>query len=179
MIKIIANLLVEQVNSAFWLLDGTMEGAESKHIHFQPQGKAVPVGATYIHVLVGADMVVNSMFNHQKTLFDTTFKSKTGADLPYPSQKDGHEALDTWNKKVKVDVEKAKAYRTVVQELVTNYLKDKSDEELSATLDLSEMGLGKQTYAWVISNFIIGHIYTHVGEISSVKGLQDLKGYPF
>ncbi len=39
--------------------------------------------------------------------------------------------------------------------------------------------MGKAPRAMVISNFVIAHAAHLTGEISAIKGVQGLKGYPF
>ncbi len=52
-------------------------------------------------------------------------------------------------------------------------------DDLEREIDLSNFGLGKQSVAWVMNNGVIGHVASHCGEISCLKGLQGAKGYPF
>ncbi|MEK7214995.1 MAG: hypothetical protein AAB289_05310, partial [Chloroflexota bacterium] len=54
-----------------------------------------------------------------------------------------------------------------------------SAADLDRPIDLAGFGLGVQTMNWALYNFIIGHAAQHTGEISTVKGCQKLKGYPF
>jgi hypothetical protein len=46
-------------------------------------------------------------------------------------------------------------------------------------VDLSAMGMGKQTVGFVLDNALLGHAYCHCGEISAAKGIQGKKGYPY
>jgi hypothetical protein len=40
------------------------------------------------------------------------------------------------------------------------------------------VGMGTQSVGFVVNNAVIGHAFSHCGEISAVKGVQGKKGYP-
>ena len=58
------------------------------------------------------------------------------------------------------------------------YLSLLAPEDLDQTADLSNLGMGHVTRAWIFSRLIIGHMDNICGEISCLKGLQGLQGYP-
>ncbi len=57
------------------------------------------------------------------------------------------------------------------------YLADLSDEQLRQTVDLSWVGLGTPTIQWILSDVLVGHAFSHAGEIACLKGLQGSQGY--
>ena len=173
------NLLVSQADEAFKLLDGTMAGLKIAHLKYLPLGKAHPLGVTYFHVFNGLDQVINGMFLKKPTLGSTTFKGKTGVSIEVPDYAVGEEKLSQWYRKVKVDMKKTDEYAKATKALLYSYLKKLDDADLDKKMDMSGMGLGKQTYGWVLSNFVTNHIFCHIGEIAAIKGVQGLKGYPF
>lgn len=169
-------LLREQFNSAHFTQDATMADVTDASAHFNDLSKALPVGAAYAHSVIGEDVVLSMMLAHKTPLSSDT--SKTGLSEPMPSQAewDKHEQ---WAKSVKVDLVKLKAFAQDVYKATDAYLAGLKDEDLEKEFDLSSMGMGKQTVVFVINNFLLLHTANLTGEISAVKGVQGLKGYPF
>ena len=40
------------------------------------------------------------------------------------------------------------------------------------------VGMGTQSVGFVVNNAVIGHAFSHCGEISALKGVQGKKGCP-
>jgi hypothetical protein len=59
-----------------------------------------------------------------------------------------------------------------------DYLASLKDEDLSRSIDLGALGIGKLTLGQLLTAGVLGNAWTHCGEISCLKGLQGLKGYP-
>lgn len=53
-----------------------------------------------------------------------------------------------------------------------------SFDGLAAPIDLSSIGLGQQPLGSPLMNILVLNAAAHTGEISVVKGLQGLRGYP-
>lgn len=65
--------------------------------------------------------------------------------------------------------------------LLRTQLKDASgfmDADLARPLDLSAVGLGQRTVGFLLNNAVVGHIFSHTGEISCLKGLRGKRGSP-
>lgn len=167
-------LLRKQLAWAHATMEGTMADVTKKSAHFTKIGKALPVGAAYAHVIIGEDIVVATMFAKKTPL--SANNAKTGMSKPMPSMAewDKHEG---WYKTVKVDLPKLKKFAKSVYKATDAYLATLKDKDLEKEMDL--MGMGKQSLAWYISNFVILHIANLTGEVSAAKGVQGLKGYPF
>ena len=54
-----------------------------------------------------------------------------------------------------------------------------NDEDLYKGVDFSGRGMGMKPTSWAIGMVIIGHAHNLAGEISALKGVNGLKGYPF
>jgi hypothetical protein len=52
-------------------------------------------------------------------------------------------------------------------------------DDLDREIDLTASGLGKVSLGFLIGGITLGNTNTRCGEISCIKGLQGLKGYPF
>ena len=59
------------------------------------------------------------------------------------------------------------------------YLAALTPEDLDTPVDLSGVGGGQSTLGNVLGRRIVGHVDNIAGEISCLKGLQGLRGYPF
>jgi hypothetical protein len=77
------------------------------------------------------------------------------------------------------DVEKVKPYTKAVFEATEHYVESLQDTDLEKDIDMSMFGMGSRTQGDMIHMMILGHIWSIMGEISVLKGIQGLKGYPF
>ena len=77
-----------------------------------------------------------------------------------------------------VDLPGMQAYIQAVYAATDYYLSSLTPEDLDQTVDLSSIGIGQVTRAWVLSRLVIGHADNICGEISCLKGLQGMQGYP-
>jgi hypothetical protein len=66
------------------------------------------------------------------------------------------------------------AYAALDEQLATL-----EDEDLTTSIDMTPVGLGQQTIGSFLMNLLVLNAAAHTGEISAVKGLQGLQGYPF
>jgi hypothetical protein len=80
---------------------------------------------------------------------------------------------------VKIDIAPFREYAKAVQAASEAYVSSLSDEDLEKDVDMSAFGMGTRKVSDFIANMISGHAYSIMGEISILKGLQGLKGYPF
>jgi|SRR3989338_7854817 len=172
-------LLVEQTAMAHEVLEGTIEGTGEEHTHFQDVGTALPVGAAYGHAIFSEDSFV-SMQAKSQPLFMTEFKDKTGFSEPMPAPSDDWSKQHAdWSKRIKVDLKRAREYAKAVYAKTEKYLNTLTDDNLTDDVDFTSWGIGMKPMSWAISMVIIGHINNLAGEISAIKGVQGLKGYPF
>ena len=172
-------LLIEQTAMAHEVLEGTIEGTGEEHAHFQDVGTALPVGAAYGHAVFSEDAFV-SMQAKSQPLFMTEYKDKTGFSEPMPAPSDDWAKQHAdWSKRVKVDLKLAREYAKAVYANTEKFLNTLTDDNLKDDVDFSSWGIGMKPMSWAISMVIIGHINNLAGEISAIKGVQGLKGYPF
>ena len=172
-------LLKEQLAMAHEVLEGTIEGTGEDHAHFQKIGTALPVGAAYGHAVFSEDGFA-SMLGKTQPLFMSEYKDKPGFSEPMPGPSDDWSKQHAdWSKKVKVDLAKARTYAKAVYAATDKYLDTLTDDNLTDEIDFSSWGMGKKPLSWALSMVVIGHINNLAGEISAIKGVQGLKGYPF
>ncbi len=167
-------LLKQQLKDAHGLLDATMQGVTPQHAHWLPGGKANPISASYAHVVLSEDFVVNGMLKGAPPLCATNWAGKVGlSEMPPPGPMAN---WFDWGRKVKVDLAAMKKYSEAVYANTESYLATLKDADLSRKIATPA---GEQTVAWVLSNVLVGHIHDFTGEISCMKGMQGMKGYPF
>ena len=170
-------ILVEQLKAVHSSLEQTMDGVTDEVAHFMPPGKANPIAGTYAHLVFSEDFFVQGFLKKTQPLFETTFKDKTGASELQPT--DWEVAYPKWLREVTIDTKKFRAYAQAVYATTEAYVATLSDEDLQKDVDMSAFGMGSRKVYDFIANMISGHAYPIMGEISVLKGIQGLKGYPF
>ncbi|HNS00976.1 MAG TPA: DinB family protein [Anaerolineae bacterium] len=173
----LVNAIRSQFNAAHlhWL-EPTMRGVTPEQAHWQPPGgRVAPIGAQYAHHIVGIDFLFLGLVRQQAPLALSAFAGKTGFDRPYPAEGDWSE----WARTVQIDLDALHQYAQAVYGALDEQLAQLSDDDLATTIDLSAIGLGHQPLGALLMNILVLNAAAHTGEISVVKGLQGLRGYPF
>lgn len=175
----IIELLSKQLEDSRWNFENTVIDIKPEQLHVNPGGKALPLGATYAHLLLSEDAVVQGLILGKAPLFASTWQGKTGTNKPMPSMEDKNwpEENEKWSHSVKIDLEQMKKYQKAVFEATQAFMETLTEKELEREVEVG--GLGKRSVLDLINNFIIGHMANITGEISVLKGLQGAKGYPF
>jgi hypothetical protein len=173
-------LLRQQVKIAHDILEATMADVTAEQTHWSPPGIANPLGATYAHLVVSEDFVINGMFRQQAPLLAAAWSERTGLSQPMPTP--GTPAWSdypNWNRQVRIDLAALRSYAQAVYAETDAFLASLNDDALGQPLDLSSVGLGQQTMASALTLLMLNHIGTETGEIACLKGLQGARGYPF
>lgn len=174
-------LLRKQLDVAHTLLEATMDGVGPAQAHWLPPGKANSLAASYAHLIIEEDDTINAVLRGRSPLCATIGADRMGvSETPLLISAGGKQALgwDGWARHVRVDLPVLRDYARAVYAASDEYLATLAVAELDRTLDLSEFGLGEQTVDWIVTEFVIGHVNQHCGEIACLKGLQGAKGYP-
>ncbi len=172
------SLLRQQLQEAHQFLEATIAGVTPGQAHWVPPGNAHPIGASYVHAIMTEDIVVNVALKGGAPLFATTWAGKTGFSEPMPMPGPDWKDYARWAGRVQVDLPEMQAYTQAVYAATDGYLSSLTPEDLDQTIDLSNLGMGQVTRAWVLSRLVIGHADNICGEISCLKGLQGVQGYP-
>lgn len=172
------SLLREQLQQAHQLLEGTLLGVTSEQAHWIPPGNAHPLGASYVHAIMAEDIVINNVLKGGAPLFASTWVGKTGFSEPMPMPGPDWREYTQWTRRVHVDLPGMQAYVQAVYASTDNYLSSLTPDDLDQMVDLSALGMGQVTRAWIVSRLVIGHADNMCGEISCLKGLQGAQGYP-
>jgi hypothetical protein len=171
-------LLREQLTEAHALLEAVMQDVTPEAAHWIPPGRANPVGATYAHVILFEDRTINGILLHRRPLYETTWSGKTGISDLMPSP-EGWDEYAAWTRRMRVDLPALKEYARAVYANTDEYLASLSPEDLDRQLDLSGVGGGQVSLGYALSRNVVAHADNISGEISCLKGLQGLQGYPF
>lgn len=183
----VVELLREQLRAAWETLEGTTKDLSPETAQWIPPGTALPIGAAYAHAILAMDGVVNGMVRGKRPLFSSDFKGKTGTSELHPGSTSGGpfdpeewgRVFADWCRRLKVDLKPLHDYAAAVFKATDAWLATQNDADLKENVDLTTIGIGPGTIAWVLSNVVIGHVYCHAGEIAALKGTRGLKGYPF
>jgi hypothetical protein len=156
-------------------LEGTVADVSAEQAHWQPSGRVVPAGAHYAHHVMGAeDLLLNTLIRGATPLAMGEWQGRTGVSEGLPIG-----AWDDWARRVAIDLPQLRAYAQAVYANTDAYLATLTMEEWDRLLDMSVLGMkGQQTVGFWLTNILLDGA-AHCGEISAVKGLQGLQGYPF
>ena len=139
-------------------------------------GRANPIGASYMHVVLGEDRNLNGRIRQVPLLATSSFAGRPGVDkLPPPPGTD----LGEWYHTVTVELAPARQYARAVFEASEEFVGSLTEQDLARTIDMSFTGLGILPLALWVDVFLTAHCNNLAGEISALKGVFGLKGYPF
>lgn len=168
----INSVLRQQLKDAHGWLDATLQGVTADQLHWKPPGKANTIGASYAHVVLSEDMVVNTMLKGGKPMCATSWAGKTGlSEVPSNPEQSWFD----WGRRVKVDLPALQKYAQAVQANSDAYIASLKEADLERKV---ASPLGTMSVLAIVSNFVTGHVHDFAGEVSCLKGLQGLKGYP-
>jgi hypothetical protein len=157
-------------------LEATLQGVTPEQAHWQPPGgRVAPIGAQYAHHIIAVDFLFLGFVRQQTPLALSSFAGKTGFDTPYPMEGDWME----WARRVQIDLDSLRQYAQAAYAALDDQLAGLDDEDLATPVDMTPVGLGQQTLGSFLGNLLLLNTVAHTGEISAVKGLQGLQGYPF
>jgi len=171
-------LLRDHLKDAHSLLEAVMADVTPEAAHWIPPGQANPVGATYAHVVLTEDRIINGAIQRGTPLYDGAWAGKTGLSELMPSRGEAWKDYANWTRRLQVDLPALRTYAAAVYAASDAYLAGLTPDDLARPRDLSGVGMGQVTLAWILSREVIGHTDNITGEISCLKGLQGQKGYP-
>lgn len=168
------SLFREQFREFHRFLEGAVEDVTPEQAHWIPPGKANPLGANYVHLVMDEDLAINGLLRNAEPLTASNWAGRVGiSELPPVGP---NQVWDQWARRVRIDLAAFRPYALAVYETTDEYLASITDDALQRSLDLSAFGVGQQTVRWVLNN-AVWHLGAHCGEISCLKGLQGVRGY--
>lgn len=172
-----AEIIKEQLATSRMVVDGTMADVTQEDCMKAVSGTAHPIGATYAHMVISEDFVLNMMVRGAQPLMMSSHAGKTGVSEPPPMPGASADQVLAWANKVQVDLPALKEYDKAVRAATDEYVAGASDDELSRKIPFANMG--DQPISGIIGLIAVVHPSNHIGEISALKGIFNKKGYPF
>jgi len=172
-------LLRTQVKVAIEWLEGVVADLTPEDAHWKPPGTALPAGAVYAHAVTSLDAVVNAVLRGGPPMFAAGWAGRTGLSEIPPGPDPAHPGMPDWadwSRRVKVDLAVHRKYASAVEAAVDDYLAALSDADLGRTIDMSAVGFGKVTVEFLLNHAVLGHAFSHGGEIACLKGMRGKKG---
>ncbi|MBW7882961.1 MAG: DinB family protein [Caldilineaceae bacterium] len=153
-------------------LDGTLMGVTNGQYLFDPSPRVAPIAGQYVHIVASEDWLINVKAKGGAPLMATTFAGRTGFAGAPPLV-----GWADWARETAIDTDAVHKYAQAVYAATDAYLASITDDDLSKIVDMTEAGQGIVPTSAVIGLALVNGAL-HLGEISTLKGLQDLVGYP-
>jgi hypothetical protein len=166
-------VLREGIQWGHSLVEQVMADVSTEQAHTLPAGSAHSIAAIYAHGILAEDGIINGMLRGGAPLFAAKWAATCG--VPAPTMFLSEE----WSRGLRVDLGALRQYSQAVSEATEAYLAALNPRDLDEIKDLSAVGLGERTVGWMLNVLVAGHLNNMAGELSCLKGLQGLKGYPF
>lgn len=163
------------LKSAHEFLEGTMADVTPAEFTWDPPGKAFSIAANYAHVVFSEDMAVQALLKGTDMHATTVWAGRFGASEMPPLGPGGD--LKGWSHRATVDLAAMRAYALAVYAATDAHVASMPAEGFARPLDLSRFGFGQQTALFILTAILV-NASMHTGEISCLKGLQGMKGYP-
>lgn len=162
------DLVRDEVAEGHRMLDGVMNEMAQEHVVWEPAGTANNIGQLLAHVVSGQDAAVNMALGGGQPLFDSGgWAAKTGI----PANR-----REIWQKGWSLNLDAFLQYKALVWENVEGYFGKAKPSDFDREVEW----VGRTQPAWwVVRQVVINHILLHSGEMSTLKGIQGLKGLPF
>lgn len=171
------DLIKEEIKNARELFEGTVADLTEDQLHKDPGGVAIPLGATYAHLIFSEDMTVQTLLQGKTALSESEWKGKVLSEPMAAMDENWSDNNFKWAKNVRINLQELREYSKAVYAATDEYVNSLKEEDLEKEIDLGSWG--KKKLAEMFYSFLIGHTYSLSGEISALKGVQGLKGYPF
>ena len=150
--------------------DQVMDGLTGEVAHFEPGGTTNNIAQLMAHLTMGQDRAINVAIRGGQSVFDL---GGWGARTGIPSERGA-----IWNKGWKLDLDAFQTYRTQVNQSAKAFMASAKPSDFEGETQWGPPGMMRPKL-WVLGTPATSHLRFHYGEISTIKGLQGLKGLPF
>lgn len=157
-----------QCGSALEMLERSLEDLDDEVVHWRPGGTANTIAQLLAHVVSGQDLLIGEKLKGGTTLFSQGWAKKTGIPL---------DRTQIWNKDAwRLDLDGFKAYHAAVAAQSRSYIEAMTPADLER--EVAWIRGPEQPVSRLFQVIFINHALGHAGEISTLKGIQGLKGLP-
>jgi DinB superfamily len=162
---VVVNLRAHLKGAHEWL-EGTLQGVTDELANAVPEGKVATIGANYAHVVTFEDYFFNALVKGGAPLM---MSENAGISAPPPMG-----SWEEWGRTVTVKLADQQAYAQKVYATADAYLATLRDADLARVIEapVATLPLGE------FLRILILNAHLHAGEISCLKGLRGLQGYP-
>ena len=168
-------LIREELKTSHDWFDGTMSGVTDDVAHWQPGGTAHSIGTRYAHMVVSEDTMINALLKGSPPLYSSSWAGKTGLEDPEAA----FATTQEWGQSARVELQALREYARAVYANTDEYMAGLGESDLERTIDLSQWNMGTWSLPAYLLNFVFGHVRDIMGEVSALKGVHGLQGYPF
>ena len=164
-------LLKKQLSNLRELSGNALAGLTDETINWVPSGTANSIGVNLLHMVGGEDYFINVLVRKQEMVWNAQWAQTVGVPIPPGG------SPETWTqaKAAHLPLESLLAYIQAVWQAREAYLAQLSNDDLDQSVDL----FGQPGTLADLLSMTISHSSTHLGEISVIKGLQGLTGWPY
>lgn len=160
--------IVSALADAHRMVDIAMQDLTPEVAHFEPGGTTNTIAQLLAHVSMGEDNAFNRVLQGGQSIIEAeNWYARTG--IP-----EGRGAI--WQKGWTLNVEALAEYREKVKASSLAYLEKLDVSSLDKDVEWFN---GPRPASNIIQVVVTNHVLGHAGEISTIKGLQGLKGLPF
>ncbi|HJM88333.1 MAG TPA: DinB family protein [Dehalococcoidia bacterium] len=164
-----ASMIREELRHSHGWLRQTIDGITPEQAHWIPPGNANPICATYAHVVVDEDVLVNHELRGNAPLFEAEWATSIGVSEPMVQ---GPGWAD-WARRVRIDLDSFERYVDAVHAETDRWAATLANGDLAHAV---EFGGRPQPVSHVLWR-VISHNHGHAGEIAVLKGLQGVRGF--
>jgi hypothetical protein len=157
-----------QGESALTMIDHSMQDLTDEVVNYHAGGTSNTIAQLLAHMVSGQDLLIADKLRGGTTLHESGWAAKTG--IPQVR-------TDIWNRDAwRMDLAGFDAYRLAVLANTRAYLGALTPDELSR--EVAWIRGPEQPVHQLLRTILINHALGHCGEISTLKGIQGLKGLP-
>jgi DinB superfamily len=164
-------VLRRQSTKAWSWFEDTVSDVTAEQANWWPPGTANSIGATYLHVVINADVEISRLIQHREPLVER-WGGNVGQGAPYDPDR-----FDRWVRHAPVDWELLRRYGGSVRAWFIESLGELTDAQLEMPVDMTRAGLGMWAGRDLVELHGYSHPHVHGGEIAVLKGLQGGVGY--
>ena len=165
------DVLRRQSRKAWSWFEETVSDVLDDQVNWWPPGTANSIGATYLHVVLNADVEMNRLMLHRAPLVEQ-WAGNVGQPLPYDPDR-----FDRWVRHGPVDWSLLRRYGTAVHAFVIDTVDTITKAELEMPVDMTRAGLGMWEGRDLVELHGVDHPLQHGAEIAVLKGLQGGVGH--
>jgi uncharacterized damage-inducible protein DinB len=162
------DLIIAAMNDAHRMGDIALAELTPEVAHYEAGGTTNSIAQLLAHMTIGEDGAINRVAKGSTRLVETKdWAQEIGVPL---------ERGAVWTKDWQLNIDAFREYRDLVKATTDEYLANLEASDLEREV---EWFSGPRPLHSLLQIIVINHTLGHSGEISTLKGLQGLKGLPF